>query len=111
MVLEVYGLPGRIPGAKNMIVSIKLEDGEKIVTLCDEDLLGKKLNEYFYINPRFYSGEKVNEEEAKKMLKGATIINAVGKKSVELCIKEGYVDEKDVMLIEGIPHVMMVLMK
>ncbi len=107
----MYGVPSGVSGAENMIVSIKYEDGEKIVTLCDDELLGKKLNEDFYINPRFYSGDPMDEEKAKEILKGATIINAIGENSVKLCIKEGYVDEEDVMKIEGVPHVMMVLMK
>ncbi len=94
-----------------MIVGIKEEDGEKIVTLCDEDLIGKRLTEDFYINPRFYSGESMDEKKAKEILKGATIINAVGENSVKLCIEEGYVDISDVKKIKGVPHVMMVLIK
>jgi hypothetical protein len=107
----MYGMSSRVSGAKDMIVGIKYEDGEKIVTLCDEELLGKKITEDFYINPRFYSGESVDEEEAREMLKDATIVNAVGKNSVEFCIKEGYVDKENVIKIKGIPHVMMVLIK
>ena len=94
-----------------MIVGVKFVDDEKIVTLCDNELLGKKLTEDFYINPRFYSGDEVNEEEAKEMLKDASIINAVGKNSVNFCIENGYVDSSDVIEINGVPHVMMVLIK
>ena len=94
-----------------MIVGVKFEDNEKIVTLCDNDLLGKKLNDDFYINPRFYSGEEVNEEKAKEMIKDATIINAVGKESVNFCIENGYVNSSDAIEINGVPHVMMILIR
>ena len=96
-----------------MIVSIKKIQKEVLITLCDEEILGKKLNFNgieIYVNPKFYNGEKKDENEIKELLKKATIINAIGKKSVNLCLKEGYIDKSGIIYIDGIPHAQMFLL-
>ena len=95
-----------------MIISIRKIKNEVLITLCDEDIIGKKLNfngVEVYINPKFYRGEKRNEKEIKELLKKATIINAIGKKSVDFCLKEGYIDKKGIIDIDGVPHAQMFL--
>lgn len=85
--------------------------GEVMVALCDEDLLGSKFSSRgltLHVNPEFYGGELVGEEEAIEALKSATIANIVGVKSVELALREGIVHEDSVVYIGGVPHVQMV---
>ncbi len=96
-----------------MIVNVKKEKNEVLVTLCDEGLIGKTLNfnnVEVFVNPKFYSGEKKDEEEIKEILKKATIINAIGKKSVNFCLREGYIDKEGIIYINGIPHAQMFLL-
>ena len=95
-----------------MIINVKKIKNEVLITLCDDDLIGKKLNfndTEFYINPKFYNGEKKNEKEIRELLKKATIINAIGKKSVNLCLNEGYIDKEGIIYVNGIPHAQMFL--
>ena len=86
---------------------------EVLVALCDPELIGKRLREgevEFYVNPRFYGGELIEEEKVKEHLGNATIANIIGKKSVELAMRLGFIDGENVMMIKGIPHAQMVLM-
>ncbi len=104
----MHGVSSGISGAEDMIVGIKKSNGEKIVTICDEDLIGKRLNFNgieIYVNPKFYSGKKMKEEEIKSVIKDSTVINVLGKKSVSFCLKNGYAKEEDLIYIDGVPHV------
>ncbi|HDD04955.1 MAG TPA: DUF424 family protein [Candidatus Aenigmarchaeota archaeon] len=86
---------------------------EVIVALCDPELVGRTLKEgevEFFVNPRFYEGELVEEEEAKSWLERATIANFVGENSVELGIKAGLVDPENVKRIGKVAHAQTVLM-
>lgn len=82
--------------------------GIVIVGICDIDLLNKTITDKrglkITIKESFYGKEPVSTEEVKKLLVDATSINAVGKKSVELVIKSGFGDERSVITIGDIPH-------
>jgi len=84
---------------------------EVLLAVCDEGLIGKNLTSYFCVNPYFYKGKRVNEEKLKEFLKEATIINLLGKKCVEIAIKEKFVNEGSVTKIKGIPHAQVICMK
>ncbi len=83
---------------------------EVILAISDREILGKKLGDYFFINPRFYGESIVGEEEIEKMLEKATIINAVGKNCVEKLVSMGIVAKEETKNIEGTPHAQVVLM-
>ena len=80
---------------------------EVMVALCDENLLGKKLNLgkiRIEINKEFYGGKIADENEVKEILKDATIINAFGKNSIELLAKEEFISKKNILIVDGVPH-------
>jgi len=81
-----------------------INEREHQVNICDEELIGKKLNEVT-ISEHFY-GEVTNDEEIIEEIKKSTMINALGERAVE--IVESVKGELDVIVIEGIPHVMVV---
>jgi hypothetical protein len=86
---------------------------ETIVTLCDEELVGKKLRKQgfsIWINPRFYKGRKVSQREAMRELRKATIANVVGERAVKVAIEVGLIDPDKVMRIGKVPHAQMVMM-
>ena len=90
-----------------MIIKIHRVQGAKIVALCDEDIVGKEIEEgniYLNLGLNFYKGEKRSEEYIEVHLKTAKIINAVGKKSVELCVNLGKVSKQNIIYIGSIPH-------
>jgi len=91
-----------------MITKIhKTFDGRGVLAVCDSDLLGKKFEEkdlQIDLTSNFYKGEEKKEEEILELFKIASIINLVGKKSVELGIKAGIIDKEKVIKIKGVPH-------
>ncbi|MEM4882048.1 MAG: DUF424 family protein [Nanopusillaceae archaeon] len=83
-----------------------------IVILCDEDLYGKE-----FINgdkilkiTSFYKGESVKGVD-KSILEKANIINAIGKKSIEILIKNEIISKdelKEIKYIKDIPYIFIV---
>ncbi len=89
--------------------------GEKILAVCDEELLDAKLIDseigiVFHVNKRFYGGELVPVSYALMKAREATILNLVGEKIVEAAIREGLVHPEAVMRIAGVPHAQTVKM-
>lgn len=96
---------------KTLYLKVYRVSGEVLVALCDKEVLGSRISSgglTLHVNPEFYGGELVGEEEAVEALKTATIANIVGEKSVELALREGIVHEDSIIYIGGIPHVQMV---
>ncbi|HDD67417.1 MAG TPA: DUF424 family protein [Candidatus Thorarchaeota archaeon] len=78
-----------------------------VVAICDEGLLGKTLrqgNIQFKVSEEFYGGELVDIETCMEHIRRATIVNMIGKVTVDAAIKAGIVHEQAVIYIEGHPH-------
>lgn len=78
-----------------------------IISICDENLIGKKFIDkdlQLDITKRFYEGELLKEENVVKILKEVSNANIVGKKSIELALKNKIIKKKDVIIIKKIPH-------
>ncbi len=91
-----------------MQFSIKTTDYQKnlMLNICDAELLGKKIveNELNMTISESYYGEKlVEHEEARTLLKNASIINMVGKKTISLSLELGVGNENGVKKIGGVP--------
>ena len=96
-----------------MIVKVhKTQEGKKIVAVCDEELIGKKLKEkniQLDLSSGFYNGEKKSEEDILKLFDEAYIVNLVGENAVNLGKKAGIVLEENVLYVHKIPHVQAIL--
>jgi len=91
-----------------MQFSVKVSDYQKnlMVNICDIDLLGKNLVEdqlNMNISKSYYGEKIIEHEEAKHLLKNASIINMVGKNTVSLSIELGVGSENGVKKVAGIP--------
>jgi hypothetical protein len=78
-----------------------------LLCMCDAEILGRTLREgkiVFCVKEDFYSGTKVNLEEAVSMIESSNIVNMIGKNVVKKAIEKGYVHPEAVLEIEGIPH-------
>ncbi len=87
--------------------------GEKIVAICDRDLLGLKLvesNKVLHVDPRFYGGQLVPLSIAIREARTATILNLVGENIVNAAIKEGLIHPLAIIRIAGVPHAQAVRM-
>ena len=94
-----------------LMVFVKIHEygGERIVAICDEELLGKKIVDEekgikFYVDPYFYKGELVPITKAIKILKHASIANLVGKNIVRAAKNNGLIHEDAILYIRDIPH-------
>ena len=91
-----------------MQFSVRTTDYEKnlMLNICDLDLLGKTIveNELNMKISKSYYGDKIIEyEEARNLIKNASIINMVGKETVALSLQIGVGSEKSVKIIDGVP--------
>ncbi len=81
-------------------------DGNVVVAIADEELMGKEFSEgikVLKVND-FYKGELMTLEEAARVVEEATIINAVGERSVEMLISKGLVHPESVKRIKEVPY-------
>jgi len=89
-----------------MIAKEHKSNAGKILSLCDEEIIGKKYKEgdiVLDLSAEFYKGEKVSEEDAIKKLSAAYIVNAAGNNSVNILKEKGIVTDKNIIIIQGIP--------
>jgi hypothetical protein len=91
-----------------MQFSVRTTDYERnlMLNICDLDLLGKTIVEKelnMNISKSYYGDKIIEHDEAKHLLKNASIINMVGKETVSLSLEIGVGSEKSVKIIDGIP--------
>ena len=86
----------------------------EIVAVSDIGLLGKKFEQgkmQLDVNEHFYGGKDsktVNEKQLLKILKEAeendACFNFVGKDSVDVAVKAGFVEKQGIIKIQSVPH-------
>ena len=87
---------------------------EYLVAACDSNLLGKIFRENKFrlnISENFYGGEKVNCDEFIKKLKKATIANLCGETTIKCAVKHNFLDNEGILVVEGIPHAQIFVVK
>ena len=80
---------------------------EVLITLCDESLLGKTLSTGLVISPVFYGGVVVEDVSlVLKAISKSSMVNAMGKESVDLLLSKGLITDSGVVFIgdEKVPH-------
>lgn len=87
-----------------------IKNKEKIVAVCDSELIGKILKEgELVLNlekyANFYKGDEVDEKKVTQELLTATSANLVGEKATGIAKKLKLVKDSEVMRIQNIPHV------
>jgi len=87
-----------------------------IVAACDKSLIGKKFEEGIFqldIKESFYKGEEKTEEEAIKifqnMKKEDATFNLVGKKTIQLALELGIINETSIKEVDKIPFTLILL--
>jgi hypothetical protein len=80
-----------------------------MLNICDVDLVGKTFNESdltINITRSYFAEQIVDENEAEKLLRNASIINMVGKKTIALSVRLGIGSSKGVKKIDGVPFLL-----
>lgn len=83
---------------------------EKIVAVCDSELIGKVLREgELVLNldkyASFYRGEEADELAVERELQSATSINLVGERATGIAERMKLIKKSDIRHIQKIPHV------
>ncbi|MCD6312246.1 MAG: DUF424 family protein [Thaumarchaeota archaeon] len=87
--------------------------GEVVVAICDENLLGKKIevnNDFSVeVSESFYGGALVTRDELDRYIAQAKILNLLGESTITYMMEKGLVSEKAVIKVGRIPHVQVYL--
>ena len=94
------------------MISVKVysHGRDVLVAACDSDILGQTFRSKdlkIHVSEGFYKGDRGDEELLVNRLQVCTVANLVGKKTLEVAIKHGFVDPKCVLDIGGVPHAQM----
>jgi uncharacterized protein len=95
-----------------MLVKIHKTGERKIISLCDDNLVGEKVEDedlQLDISEYFYKGKKMKEIEILEELKSAHSLNVVGKESVRFALKHNLITEQNIVKIKNIPHAISIL--
>jgi len=87
-----------------------------VIALCDEELVGKKLEQDIYqldIHENFYKGDKMTEEQVihtlSKYVADDATFNIVGPKSIKAAEKAGIIKSEEVSSIQGVPFTLILI--
>jgi hypothetical protein len=93
-----------------LVMKVFKKRDEKIVAVCDVELIGKILREgEFVLNlekyASFYKGEETDEAAVEKELLTATSMNLVGERATGIAKRMKLVKESEIIRIQKVPHV------
>jgi hypothetical protein len=98
-------------GGKKFACRIYNSGPERMLAVCDKFVLGKKFSEgemSIHVSEEFYCGMECGEKEVVELAKSSTIINAVGKETINLMLANSLVREEYILWISGVPHAQVV---
>lgn len=87
---------------------------QRLLAACDAELLGTSHREGRFrldVAPAFYDGLRVGEAELAAYLRGCTVANLVGSRSVGIAIRLGLVRPDHVLVVQGVPHAQLLVME
>ncbi len=81
-----------------MIVNVKEDRNRKVITIVDNNLIGKRFNEASLVldlTYKYFSGVEKSKQDIKKLLnqKDVFLVNFIGEESVSFGKELGFVDE------------------
>lgn len=77
-----------------------------MLNICDEDVLGKVLKKdslQINISKSYYGQRLVEKDEAEKLMRDSSILNLVGKETIEMSINLKIGSRQGVKVIEDVP--------
>jgi hypothetical protein len=90
-----------------MILTERDTDEGRLVTVCDSGILGETFDDgdiSLTVTEEFYGGEEVDEHTVIESLSRASVANIVGTEAVAVAIEHGFVEEANVMDVDGTRH-------
>ena len=97
-----------------IVAKIYKRGAEALLAACDSDLLGKTLDGNdgvsVTISKYFYGDKMISGEELVRLLAQATNANLFGRETIDLAIREGFLDEEGILYIGEVPHAQIFMM-
>ncbi|WP_436929445.1 DUF424 domain-containing protein [Halosimplex halobium] len=96
-----------------MLLNERDTDEGLLVSVCDPEDLGETYGNgavSLTVEPEFYDGEEASEAEVVDSLRRCTTANLVGEESVALAVEHGFVDEENVLDLDGTRHAQLLWM-
>jgi hypothetical protein len=90
-----------------MILNERSTDDGLLVAVCDPNVLGETFQEgdiSLSVSESFYGGDTASESEVVESLARCSVANIVGTESVGVAIEHGFVDEENVLEVDGTRH-------
>ncbi|WP_276273114.1 DUF424 domain-containing protein [Haloarcula litorea] len=90
-----------------MIVNERDTDEGLLVSVCDPEVVGETFEDgpvSLTVDEEFYGGDAASEDEVVDSLARCSVANIVGTESVALAIEHGFVDEENVLDVDGTRH-------
>ena len=87
---------------------------QRLVAACDQELVGTSHKEgkfHLQVPASFYDGLRVDADTLRVYLRGATVANLVGRRTVDVAIALSLVDPANVLVIAGVPHAQVLVME
>lgn len=85
----------------------------RLVSVCDADVLGEEFENgevSLTVDADFYAGESAGEADVVNSLARCSVANIVGTRAVEIAIENGFVDEENVLELDGTKHAQLLWM-
>ena len=85
-----------------------------LLAIADSAIIGKTYSEgelQLEVDKEFYSENDCSESEVSELIKGATVINAVGNGIISVLIKNKTLDEGHILYIKGMPHAQIITLR
>jgi len=90
-----------------MLLNERDTDEGLLVSVCDPDVLGETFENgavSLTVDPDFYDGPEASETEVLDSLARCSTANIVGTEAVALAVEHGFVDEDNVLELDGTRH-------
>ena len=90
-----------------MILNERETDEGLLVSVCDAEVMGETFEDgpvSLTVDESFYGGETVSEDEVVDSLARCSVANIVGTESVDVAVEHGFVDEENVLDVDGTRH-------
>ncbi|WP_181685026.1 DUF424 domain-containing protein [Halorhabdus salina] len=100
-------------GADELLVTERETDEGLLVAVCDADLIGDTVADgeiSLSVTEEFYGGEPADAERVAESLAKCDTANLVGERAVSIALEHGFVQEPNVLDIDGTPHAQLVWM-
>lgn len=87
----------------------------KVIAICDENLLGKKVTEgikQLSVTESFFKGEKHSKNEVIEIMiyefKEGSTFNIIGKESIQTAVEAGIIEKDEFSKVKKIPFTLII---